>query len=130
MNARKKIGIIVLGLAIALITLKASAQTGKSSIEGKWYAEELDQSVIEITRLQNGNFEGVIKSSSTAEYLGHKVIYDFKYDKDKRHYNGTINSAARNIELDGTIVLQNTNSLKVTGKKLWMSKTFYWTKQD
>ncbi|MCV9386077.1 DUF2147 domain-containing protein [Reichenbachiella ulvae] len=125
----KRIVIIGLGVAIALLSLKVMAQNGPD-ITGKWYAEEMDESVIEVTRLSDGSYEGIIISSKEEGFVGHKVIYGFKYDDKEKLYTGTINSAARNMELDGTIQLEQSSKLKVTGKKFFMTKTFYWIKKD
>ncbi|MDW3209652.1 MAG: DUF2147 domain-containing protein [Reichenbachiella sp.] len=127
-NTMKKPTIIGIGILIALLSLKASGQT-KGDISGTWYAEEMDQSTIEVTQLSDGSYEGIIRSSAKNEFVGHKVIYDFEYDSDEKDYKGTINSAARNMELDGTIVLEEKGKLKITGKKFFMTKTFYWTKE-
>ena len=126
----KRMMLIGFGVVIALLTFKAAAQTSTGSITGTWYAEELDQSVIEVVRLKDGNYEGVIQSSSKEEYVGHKVIYDFEYDPEENHYTGTISSAARNIKLDGTLVLEEDGRLKLVGKKFVMTKTFYWDRKE
>ena len=126
----KRIILIGFGVVVALLTFKAAAQTGNESITGTWYAEELDQSVIEVVTLEDGSYEGVIKSSSKADYVSHKVLYDFEYDVEKNHFAGTISSAARNMELDGTIVLEEDGRLKLVGKKFFMTKTFYWVRKN
>jgi len=126
----KRIMLIGFGMAIALISLRARAQTENESIAGVWYAEELEQSMIEVVKKSDGDYEGVIQSSSEEKYVGHKVIYDFKYDPKENHYTGTISSASRNMKLDGTIILEKDGRLKLTGKKLFMTRTFYWERKE
>ena len=117
------------GLAIALLSIHISAQNNQDSITGRWWAEEMDQSVIEVAKLEDGSYEGVILSSSKEEFVGYKVIYDFNYDPNEKNYKGTISSAARKMELDGNIVLEEDGRLKITGKKLFMTRTFYWERE-
>lgn len=125
----KRLALIGFGVAIALLSIKVSAQDYSQKIIGSWYAEELDQSTIEVTRLTDGSFQGTIKASSTPTYIGHKVIYNFRYHEEERSYKGTISSAARNMELEGVITVEKDGRLKLIGKKLFMTKTFYWVRK-
>lgn len=129
MKEMKRLAIIGFGVAVALLSVKVFAQDSTEKVIGLWYAEELEQSIIEVVSLEDGSFEGVIKSSSTPKYVGHKVIYDFRFDAEENKYKGTISSAARNMELDGSITIEEDGRLKLTGKKLFMSKTFYWERK-
>ncbi|MEL6557093.1 MAG: DUF2147 domain-containing protein [Bacteroidota bacterium] len=126
----KRIILVLLGLMIAIVASKTVAQTSEGSIAGSWYAEDLDESVIEVIQLKDGSYEGVIKSSSKEKYVGHKVIYGFKYNAAEKQYEGTISSAARNMEMSGTIVLEKNGKLKLTGRKFMISKTFYWERRN
>lgn len=121
---------IGLGLAAALVSIKASAQANKEEITGKWYAEELEQSIIEIKKAKDGTFEGLITESAKEDYVGQKVIYGFEYDEKEKVYDGTIYSVARRFELDGQILLEGDDRLKITGKKFFMTRTFYWVKSN
>ncbi|MEO1050543.1 MAG: DUF2147 domain-containing protein [Bacteroidota bacterium] len=126
----KQLTLIGLGIWVALISIKASAQTGGSKIEGKWYAKDLEKSIIEVTKTSDGTYEGVVKSSAKESYVGGKVIRYFTYDADKQLYKGKIYSLARGMELDGEIVLEKDGRLKLTGRKFFMTKTFYWTRSN
>lgn len=121
---------IGVGLLVALLSICVSAQSKKTGITGMWYAEEMEQSLIEVRQLPNGSYEGIIRSSGKESFVGHKVIYGFKYDEGEETYKGTISSASRNITLDGTIALEGEDKLKITGKKYLMSRTFYWERKD
>ena len=130
MKDTKRLALIALGVAIALISIKASAQDTSMKIVGMWYAEDLDQSMVEVVELEDGSYEGVIKSSSTASYIGHKVLYDFLYQEGEKVYRGTIHSASRDMELDGYITMEKDGRLKLTGKKFFMTRTFYWERKE
>lgn len=115
--------------ALFLITT-ANAQNHEEAILGKWYAEDMDQSVIEVVQVNDGSYEGIINSSARAEFVGKKVIYRFRYDQNDNSYAGTIYSTARDMELDGVIKIEDNRKLKITGKKFFMTKTFYWLRKN
>lgn len=122
--------IIGLGVALAAASLKVSDQVEEEAIIGRWYAEELDQSIIEVLRAEKGGFEGIIRKSANPNLVGQKVIRGFSYQKKEKHYVGTIYSAIRKMELDGTMKLESQGRLRVTGEKLFITKTFYWSRVE
>ena len=125
----KKGLVIGLGIAIALMAIRVSAQDSPSSdIVGKWYAEELDKSVIEIKEDTEGFITGTITESANEDYVGKKVIYDCKFSEDEEAYLGTIYSVARKMEIDGRFTLDAADKLKIVGKKLFITETFYWNR--
>lgn len=107
-----------------LIFTKLIAQSTR--IEGNWRAKELDQSIINIQKNTEGILEGIVKSSDDTQMIGKKILYGFKYDNEDAIYKGKIYSYKRKMELDGALKLESNVILKVTGKKLFISKTFLW----
>lgn len=101
----------------------------ENEVTGRWYAKEMDESIIEIQQNEKGMYEGIIKESSRDDFIGKKVMYDFKYNEENKRFEGRIYSVARKMELDGIFILNKPDELKVTGKKLFISKTFYWKRK-
>ncbi len=66
--------------------------------------------------------------SDKENIVGKKVMYDFSYDKETDTYKGLIYSIARESELEGQLILENKDELKVVGKKYFIIRNFYWTK--
>lgn len=122
--------LLITGVIVAILALKANAQSGQGfHILGKWYAEEMDESVIEVKQDTDGSVKGVIIESSNEEYVGKKVIYDCRFDAEDDAYKGKIYSVARKMEIDGTFTLEAADKLKIVGKKLFITKTFYWVRK-
>lgn len=123
----KKQVVFLVGMLLNWIISISFAQ--ENSIVGKWYAEDLEESFIEVQKNEKGYYEGIIKESSRDDYIGQKVIYDCLYDEENKRYKGKIYAISRNMNLDGVFELSKPDELKVTGKKLFISKTFYWKRE-
>jgi len=102
-------------------------QEGK--LIGKWYAEDLEQSVISIVKKSDGTLEGTIVESADSKFIGKRVLYDLKYEGDDQAFKGRLYSPKRNMEIDCTITFESSEKLKIVGKKLFMTRTFYWDKR-
>lgn len=98
------------------------------SITGKWFAQEIDNSVIEIVETEKG-LVGTIIQSDEPDYVGKKVIYDVSYNKENNEYQGTIYSVVRKMTLNGTFSRKD-DTLKVVGSKFIISKTFFWERYE
>ena len=100
------------------------------SIIGKWYAEEIEKSTIEIEQKEDGNFYGEIVASEKKEWIGKMVLDNLKYDSKTNTWKGEIYSLKRNMTIDVTLSLESEMRLKLVGNKLFMTKTFYWKKSS
>ena len=116
---------IILGLLVAVAAIEV-ASANPDAILGKWLAKDLDNSIIQVKSQEDGSVVGTIIESSNEAYLGVKILYDCKYIAEAGHYKSVIYSPARKMEIDATISLESDKKLKVVGRKLFLTKTFYW----
>ena len=119
--------IVHITLLIIIFSLNSFANK-EHNIIGKWYAEEIEKSTIEIEQKEDGNFYGEIVASEKKEWIGKTVLDNLKYDSKTNTWKGEIYSLKRNMTIDVTLSLESEMRLKLVGKKLFMTKTFYWKK--
>ena len=115
--------LIVIGVVLALTILLSFA--AKEPLVGSWYAGELEQSVIEISAVHGGVMVGTIVRSADPDLVGVQALRNIRRDSNGT-YTATIYSARRDMMLDGTLRLDGPDQLKVTGRKLFLTKTFEW----
>ncbi len=115
-------------LILMFISTLAMAQKNPNDITGKWYAEELDKSTIEIKKVSQDLYVGVVIESDEPTMLDSRILYDFRKDDDSNSYSGRIYSVKRDMEIDGEIEMLTANKILVTGRKLFFSKSFEWVR--
>lgn len=111
-----------------LVTIQ-TAMISQDNISGTWLAEDLDHSVINIYKENDGLYYAKITESENKAYINKIVLKEMKYNPKDKVWKGTIYSPKRNMEIDGTISLDSNEKMKLVGKKYFMTKTFYWTRQ-
>lgn len=91
------------------------------SIVGKWKSEEKKDLFIEIYKANDGYFYGKNKEGKN---LLHQLIFDAKSNS----YVGKMKPADKAISIQVNLYLLNNERIKLVGKKLLFSKTFYLVK--
>ena len=115
-------------LIIAILSgLSASLSAQSDAIEGKWFAEEMDNSTIVISEKKEAFFGKVIESDN-AEHLEKNILKNFVYDPAENHWKGKIFSPKKNMIIQATITMIDRSKLKIVGKKLFFTKTMYFTR--
>ncbi len=116
---------VVLNLMLSQYLLKTNID--HENLTGYWYCEDLSKSTIAIYHKNDEWFGTIIKSEDRSK-IGKTPLLKFKYNHEKKEYIGIIQSSS-GIQMDGTIILVNHNTIKLIGKKLFISKTFELKKQ-
>jgi uncharacterized protein (DUF2147 family) len=97
------------------------------AILGKW--KNLDEGKamqLEIYLAQDGKYYGkVINDNDQPSKNGTIALKALQYDAAMGSYKGTMSPPDANMDIHVTLSLQNVNKLKMVGKKLFISKTFY-----
>jgi uncharacterized protein (DUF2147 family) len=124
MKTPGKIAGCIVGILVNIMA--ANAQTG-NTIVGKWKAEEDDKALqMEIYLAKDGRYYGkVINDNGQDSKNGKLVLKELKYNEQGKTYKGYMKVPDGNMELNVTLTLMSNDRLRMTGKKLIMSKTFY-----
>jgi uncharacterized cupredoxin-like copper-binding protein len=96
-------------------------------ILGKW--KNLDEGKamqMEIYLAQDGKYYGkIINDNNQPSKNGTIALKALQYDAPTASYKGTMQPPDSKMEIQITATLVGNNKLKMVGKKLFMSKTFY-----
>lgn len=95
---------------------------------GNWYSEDLDQSTISITQVAQGLWHARIVNSANKESIGKALISGMRLSATRNEFEGRLTSPKSNMDVTATIVVLPDGRLRVTGKKLFLKKTSFWTK--
>ncbi|WP_338813118.1 hypothetical protein V9L05_17415 [Bernardetia sp. Wsw4-3y2] len=132
----KNLNIFSLFFLLGLLTIALSSYEEatpnfytEDQITGKWFAKEIDNSIIEVSKNSNQKWQGKIIKSDNKETIG-KTIFLAEYQSKDKNYTGTLYKPDGDIEVAATLTLLSSQKLKVVGKKFFMSKTFYFTKTN
>ena len=118
-----------LNILLVLISILFTTHTyGQDQVVGDWYAEQLDNSTIQIYK-ESEAYYGKIIRSDVATYVGKTVLTNIKYNAEADTWTGIIQSPKRNIDIDGTISFEPDGKLKIVGRKFFLTKTFYWVRE-
>lgn len=124
----KKTKKIILLFLLAISTPLAYLAAQENIIEGLWYCEALDKTTMKIFKSADGLWYSTIISSQNAPTVGKNILKKLSYDQKNKEYKGDLYSPSRNMTLAATLTITNDNKLKIVGKKLIISKTFYWVR--
>ena len=128
----KKIKLVVV-LVISILGIfevNASSNNNDESIIGKWKAVgEEGESIVEIYKAEDGYFYGKIIEATKKEAIGKTILHKLRYDESNNEWKGKIESLKKKMKINVTVTLENPEKLKLVGKKMMFTKTFYWTKE-
>jgi hypothetical protein len=112
-----------------LVSFNAFAQTGKGII-GKWKSvDEADSIQLEIFISPDFTYYGrEVQKELNAKKAGALVLKDLLYDGKTNTYKGKMQPPNQDIEMSVVINMENKNRLRITAKKLWMTKKIYLTR--
>ena len=114
-----------------IAVLSVFAFTAKENdIVGNWIATELENSTIKIYKAKNGYFYGKVIASDKKDWIGKLVIQEVEYKSKKNEWVGQVHSLKRKMKIDAVITLEAPTKLKLVGTKFFMTKTFYWDKEQ
>lgn len=119
------------GLIIAIITFGLiSSFSMADPIIGKWSAPDMENSIIQVYKDKDGFIYGKIIDCDKKEWIGKIVLRKVTYDRKNNQWKGEVYSLLRNTSIDVTLNLESRKKLRLVGKKLFFTKTFYWSKKE
>lgn len=107
-------------MAILLIALANDAIAQGKSITGLWKDEDKQGVKIQIYHANDGAYYGKAVDSS-----GKIVLKKLIYNSLKKQYKGTMHPPNANIELNATLTQISADRIKITVRKLLLTKTMY-----
>lgn len=119
---------LVTYISLMILNSKGFAQQHTSKISGIWYAEEMDQSTIKVYKAKNGFWYAKITQSAESKYVDKVIFEKGKYDTKNQTYAGTMIHPKNDLKIQAKISVVNDQKLKVVGRKMLITKTFYWIK--
>ena len=115
---------IFLGLLLLTLTQSLFAQTTTKSFEGNWFLKDMDNSTINIYKAVDGYWYGKITKSDNTKFVGKLMFSKLIYNSKDNTFKGTITKPSNNTDANATPTLADTNTLTITAKKYFMTKTF------
>jgi len=95
-------------------------------ITGKWKGEDQPDTHVEIYKASDGLFYGkLIYENGKTENLGKDMLKQLKFDKATNTYKGTMTPPDKELLLNVTLSLVDTDKIKLVARKLLLSKTMY-----
>ncbi len=116
---------LIMTLTSLLFTV---VNTQADQILGNWKATEMENSTIKVYKASDGRIYGKIIESERKEWINHIILKQISYHSSKNEWKGQVHNPDLDITVNATITLENPGRLKLVGKKLFISKTFYWDK--
>ncbi|WP_163407900.1 hypothetical protein [Flavobacterium ajazii] len=110
-------------LAISVLSLMCFQTINQDSkiLIGKWKGEKDPKLSVEFYLGSDGAYYGKI-SDPTDKYYGKTIFKKMVYDQDENFFSGILNPADKDITLDVTIKIENSNRIKVVAKKFLMTR--------
>ncbi len=100
----------------------AGAEGAGSNLMGLWRYESTG-AVVKVT-LSEGKYHGVVIENPNRESsVGNKILQNFVFDEKQHRWTGIIYAERLNTELSAVGELINDQTLDVTVKQMFMSKT-------
>ena len=100
------------------------AQTTSKSYEGNWFLKDMDNSTINIYKAVDGYWYGKITKSDNTKFVGKLMFSKLVYNSKDNTFKGTITKPSNNTDANATLTFTDINTLTVTAKKYFMTKTF------
>lgn len=115
-------------IPLLILLLTSFSYSEKSKISGEWKSIDEDETkYIKIYLAKNGYYYGKVNNPKS-EHYGEIILRKLEFDADTKKYTGTMSPPDKNMTLDVTINMVNDNKFKMVGKKLFMTKTIYFSK--
>jgi len=121
---------VVLFSTAILLYLISYYPSDENKIVGTWEAKELENSLIQVYRAEDGLFYGKIIKSDREDWVNEIILKETKYSIRDKTWSGLVYSLERKMHINVTINMESSTKLKLVGKKFFMTKTFYWLKHD
>lgn len=99
----------------------------ESELAGRWAFSEREL-VIELYKAR-GAWQGVIRESPRREEVGHWLVRNGRLDPKDGLVHAELVRPGDSSGLDATLTLTDETTLKVTGRKLFFTKTFHWKRR-
>ncbi|MEM8907187.1 MAG: hypothetical protein AAGD05_05010 [Bacteroidota bacterium] len=116
-------------LVIALLLVRPlSAQDFPAQGSGLWLAKDFDNSTIQLSETSQGLWTATIVQSDKSEFVDKVIFNAGKYLPEKQQLKGTLIKPDNGMKINTTISFEDEKTLKVVGRKLFVTKTFYWTR--
>jgi hypothetical protein len=115
-------GKMVVFLLFVLFSLDLHAQQLQEKLYGSWLWRERSNAVVEFFKDVDGTIAGKVISADDKDMIGRIVFYRITSDKTTDHFKGRGDAPIGAIDI--FISFASEDSLKVVGKKMFVSKTF------
>ncbi|HRP89294.1 MAG TPA: hypothetical protein PKX92_04600 [Edaphocola sp.] len=124
---RKAIVFGILFLPAIFLQINVWAQIEKQLI-GSWKSENNYELSVSFFKDKSGLYQGKIDDNKDSDF-GKIVFKGMNYNDKTQTFSGILSPAKVNINLDATISFINNNRIKVVGKKMFITKTVYFSRQ-
>jgi len=104
--------------------------TAQDQIIGNWFSKEMKNATIQVYQADDGFIYGKLIDCDKEEWIGETILKKVTYDESKQAWTGEIYSLERKMTINATFTMASEEKLKLVGKKFFMTKTFYWKKDN
>lgn len=118
--------IIIAISALSLMYFQTINQSSNTLV-GKWKGENGPKLSVEFYLGTDGAYYGKI-SDPTDLYYGKIIFKKMIYNEKEKKLSGTLTPADKDISLDATINIENSNRIKVVAKKFLITRVVYFSK--
>lgn len=113
-----------------IVLLITTTLTTAQTIVGNWVATEIENSTIQVYESKDGFLYGKIIASDKKEWIGEIILKKVKYYPKEKVWKGEVYSLLRRFSIDATLSMETSKRLKLVGRKFFMTRTFYWHKNE
>ncbi len=123
-------GVKIMSFQIVLLLFYlTSFGQDESTLLGKWKNETDASKTSEFFKASDGFYYGkIVSDTGKPSNVGKLVLKKLKFDPKEKNFTGMMSPPDKKIELDITITFITADKIKVVGKKLLFSKTFYFSR--
>ncbi|GAA4468367.1 hypothetical protein GCM10023093_25840 [Nemorincola caseinilytica] len=118
---------ILISFAFLLISVVNAIAQSSDVIVGNWYSKELSGSTMHVYRTKSGKWAAQLTASEKKEWIGKILFDDCTFDSKDNCYKTVLAPPNQPFKINTKIYITE-GSLTMVGKKLFLSKTFYWIK--
>jgi uncharacterized protein (DUF2147 family) len=129
-KVNKILSFTLLFLMFLLFSSFLNISQNEDAIVGKW-KEESGVRTIEIYKSGNEFFGKIINNKHESEDQltpGTVIMDNFIYDKEDQNWKGKVVIPSRDMNLNGTIILENEYQIKSVVKVAFVSKSKIWNR--